>query len=67
MKENRDLLQENITGISIPKTGRALLETNPAGLFKTAGVLLYVDPEGSPRVCNACDGPESNAIVDRTV
>ena len=47
MEEKRDLLQENITGISIPKTGRALLEANPAGLFKTAGVLLYGDPEGS--------------------
>ena len=46
-EEKRDLLQENITGISIPRTGRALLEANPAGLFKTAGVLLYGDPEGS--------------------
>jgi hypothetical protein len=46
-EEKRDLLQENITGISIPKTGRALLEANPAGLFKTAGVLFIGDPEGS--------------------
>ena len=47
MEEKRSLLQENISEVSIPKNGNALLEANPAGLFKTAGVLLNGDPEGS--------------------
>ena len=47
MEEKRSLLRENISEVSIPKNGNALLDANPAGLFKTAGVLLNGDPEGS--------------------
>ena len=67
VQEKRDLLQENISMIRVPRKGNALLEANPAGLFQHAGVLLNGDPEGSrtpvSRVRIWCPRPLNDGVT----
>ena len=46
--ERKEMLREHIRVVNVPKTGPALLETNPEGLLSSLdGLRVIGDPEGS--------------------
>ena len=66
--ERKEMLREHIRVVNVPKTGPALLETNPEGLLSSLdGLRVIGDPEGSrtpvSRVRTWCPRPLNDGVT----